>query len=66
MRQERLSRRWTMRQLAVLCATTEAAISRYETGSRKPYPAMRDRIAKELGVTPQYLWPAVYGIQEVA
>lgn len=66
MRQERLSRRWTMRQLALLCGTTEGAISRYETGSRKPYSAMRDRIAKELGVNPQYLWPAAYGVQGAA
>lgn len=66
MRQERLLRRLKIRQLAILCGTTEAAISRYETGRRVPYPAMRERIARELDSTPQYLWPAAYGLDSVA
>lgn len=63
MRTERQARLWTLQQLARLSGIDFSVLSRIETGEREATEEQRDRLAKEFGLTPQYLFPAAYGVQ---
>ena len=63
---ERLFRRLSLRQVGRLTEIDFTVLSRIETGERVPSEVQRERIAKELDVTPQYLFPEFYGIEGVA
>ena len=65
LRAERLSRQLTLRQFDRLTEISYTLLSRYENGLIPPLKD-RERIAKELGVNPEFLWPTTYGIQGVA
>lgn len=52
----RLTKSMKQAQLAELVHTTQASISLYETGDRRPGPLMRRALADALGVTVSWLF----------
>jgi Zn-dependent peptidase ImmA (M78 family)/transcriptional regulator with XRE-family HTH domain len=51
----RLARGWTQQQLSAESGLTQAAVSRYENGLRRPDPATVDLLASVFGVTAEFL-----------
>mgnify|MGYP001119314784 CR=1 FL=1 len=50
----------TQQQLAEAVGVTKRAIASYESGSRRPSPAVAERIARVLGMDLETMWRVLY------
>lgn len=50
----------TQQQLADAVGVTKRAIASYESGSRRPSPAVAERIARVLGMDLETMWRVLY------
>lgn len=55
LKEARISRNWSQKELANKSGVSFEQISRYETGKSRPHKSVLFRLAKALGVTSQYL-----------
>lgn len=62
----RKSKGMTQRQLAERIGVRRESVARYETGERRPSPAVAERIARALGMDIETMWAVLYGEKKEA
>lgn len=57
----RRSKKITQAALGKQVGVTQRAIANYESGARRPSPAVAERIARALGMDIETMWAVLYG-----